>query len=226
MHLRLMDRGAARLPGWAVWGLAAGFYFTALFHRNALGVAALDAEAVQVLADIRDARSVGRWFARERPEIVFHAAALKQVPIVEAFASEGVLTATSVEVKFKAGVGLPVHFSGAIETLPSAPNRVGDWKVAGRTIHVSTATKIDQSKGQVAVGVLVEVDGLLQTDGSINASEIEVKQENSGGIQVKFLGKIEKLPANNARVTKLASARLMSRPAPFWRTGAPASDKS
>ena len=49
-------------------------------------------EAVQVLADIRDARSVGRWFAKERPEIVFHAAALKQVPIVEAFASEGVLT--------------------------------------------------------------------------------------------------------------------------------------
>ena len=49
-------------------------------------------EAVQVLADIRDARSVGRWFAKERPEIVFHAAALKQVPIVEAFASEGALT--------------------------------------------------------------------------------------------------------------------------------------
>lgn len=49
-------------------------------------------EAVQVLADIRDANSVGRWFAKERPEIVFHAAALKQVPMVEAFASEGVLT--------------------------------------------------------------------------------------------------------------------------------------
>lgn len=49
-------------------------------------------QAVQVLADIRDARSVGRWFAKERPEIVFHAAALKQVPMVEAFASEGILT--------------------------------------------------------------------------------------------------------------------------------------
>ncbi|MEQ1817768.1 MAG: polysaccharide biosynthesis protein [Terricaulis sp.] len=49
-------------------------------------------DAVQVLADIRDERSVGRWFAKERPEIVFHAAALKQVPMVEAFASEGVLT--------------------------------------------------------------------------------------------------------------------------------------
>jgi len=48
--------------------------------------------AVSVLADIRDAASMRRWFAKERPEIVFHAAALKQVPMVEAFASEGVLT--------------------------------------------------------------------------------------------------------------------------------------
>ncbi|MCC6829883.1 MAG: MFS transporter [Thermoleophilia bacterium] len=45
MHLRWMDRAGLRLPGWAVWGLAAGFYLTALFHRNALGVAALDAQA-------------------------------------------------------------------------------------------------------------------------------------------------------------------------------------
>jgi FlaA1/EpsC-like NDP-sugar epimerase len=48
--------------------------------------------AVTVLADIRDARAIGRWFATERPELVFHAAALKQVPIVEAFPSEGILT--------------------------------------------------------------------------------------------------------------------------------------
>jgi FlaA1/EpsC-like NDP-sugar epimerase len=49
-------------------------------------------DATPALADIRDATSMRRWFAKERPEIVFHAAALKQVPIVEAFASEGVLT--------------------------------------------------------------------------------------------------------------------------------------
>jgi FlaA1/EpsC-like NDP-sugar epimerase len=48
--------------------------------------------ATPVLADIRDAASMRRWFAREKPDIVFHAAALKQVPIVEAFPSEGVLT--------------------------------------------------------------------------------------------------------------------------------------
>jgi O-antigen biosynthesis protein WbqV len=49
-------------------------------------------DAMPVLADIRDAGAMRRWFARARPEIVFHAAALKQVPVVEAFASEGVLT--------------------------------------------------------------------------------------------------------------------------------------
>lgn len=44
------------------------------------------------LADIRDRAAVGRWFAREQPDIVFHTAALKQVPMVEQFPSEGVLT--------------------------------------------------------------------------------------------------------------------------------------
>ena len=51
--------------------------------------------AALALADVRDAASMRRWFARERPDVVFHAAALKQVPLVEAFASEGVLTNVS-----------------------------------------------------------------------------------------------------------------------------------
>ena len=45
-----------------------------------------------LLCDVRDGAAVRRWFAREAPEIVFHTAALKQVPIVESFPSEGVLT--------------------------------------------------------------------------------------------------------------------------------------
>lgn len=49
-------------------------------------------DAAPVLADIRDPQAMRRWFKRERPEIVFHAAALKQVPLVEMFPSEGVLT--------------------------------------------------------------------------------------------------------------------------------------
>jgi FlaA1/EpsC-like NDP-sugar epimerase len=49
-------------------------------------------DATLALADIRDPVSMHRWFARETPDIVFHTAALKQVPLVEAFPSEGVLT--------------------------------------------------------------------------------------------------------------------------------------
>jgi O-antigen biosynthesis protein WbqV len=49
-------------------------------------------EATPVLADVRDAAAMKRWIKAERPDLVFHAAALKQVPIVEAFASEGVFT--------------------------------------------------------------------------------------------------------------------------------------
>lgn len=49
-------------------------------------------DAAVALADVRDGASVRRWFEQEKPDIVFHAAALKQVPLVEAFPSEGVLT--------------------------------------------------------------------------------------------------------------------------------------
>jgi len=44
------------------------------------------------LADIRDKRALQYVFETERPEIVFHAAALKHVPIVEANPFEGFLT--------------------------------------------------------------------------------------------------------------------------------------
>jgi len=45
-----------------------------------------------ILADVRDATRIGAIFAREAPELVFHAAALKHVPMVEAHPDEGVLT--------------------------------------------------------------------------------------------------------------------------------------
>jgi O-antigen biosynthesis protein WbqV len=45
-----------------------------------------------VIADIRDAGRIARVFAQHRPDLVFHAAALKHVPIVEANPLEGLLT--------------------------------------------------------------------------------------------------------------------------------------
>jgi FlaA1/EpsC-like NDP-sugar epimerase len=45
-----------------------------------------------VLADVRNRRSIARLFACYRPEVVFHAAALKHVPLVEANPFEGMVT--------------------------------------------------------------------------------------------------------------------------------------
>ena len=42
-----------------------------------------------VVADIRDADRVGQVFAEHQPEVVFHAAALKHLPLLEMYAEEG-----------------------------------------------------------------------------------------------------------------------------------------
>jgi len=51
-----------------------------------------DVECRAVLADVRDRVHVNQLLAAEMPELVFHAAALKHVPVVESFPDEGVLT--------------------------------------------------------------------------------------------------------------------------------------
>ncbi len=114
--------------------------------------------------------------------------------------NDGSINATEIKVKLNPADGVPIKFSGKIEELPSTPNRVGDWKVAGKIIHVSATTKIEQGRGQVAVGVLVEIEGLVQNDGSINALEIEVKPDGVSGIPVKFFGRVERLPDTNTRI--------------------------
>jgi FlaA1/EpsC-like NDP-sugar epimerase len=49
-------------------------------------------ERVAILADVRDGERVASLIAAERPAIVFHAAALKHVPMVESHPAEGILT--------------------------------------------------------------------------------------------------------------------------------------
>jgi FlaA1/EpsC-like NDP-sugar epimerase len=55
------------------------------------GRALLDSEET-VLADIRDGRRVRQVFERHRPEIVFHAAALKHLPLLERYPAEALKT--------------------------------------------------------------------------------------------------------------------------------------
>lgn len=99
-----------------------------------------------------------------------------------------------------------VRFLGVVKTLP-ASGLVGDWSVEGKfvwqqavsqtvTVHVTTTTRIDQTMGQAVVGALVEVEGIPQADGSINARVIRVLPNLSNGIPIKFAGFVETLPAS------------------------------
>ncbi len=93
------------------------------------------------------------------------------------------------------------EFTGVIETLPATTGFIGDWKVGGRTIHVTSATKLKQSDGQFAVGKTVKVEGVKQNDNSVNAKEIETKSGSNGNNpSFKFYGVIEELPNTTGRI--------------------------
>ena len=57
-----------------------------------LGHEAAAVERAVVIGSVRDRSMIQRLFGEEKPDIVFHAAALKHVPLVEANVCEGVLT--------------------------------------------------------------------------------------------------------------------------------------
>jgi uncharacterized protein (TIGR03437 family) len=114
--------------------------------------------------------------------------------------SDGSFKATRIDVSLGSVGGVQITFLGTVEELPSTPNRVGPWKVSGRTVHVSATTKIDQDDAPLAIGVIVKVEGLAQPDLSINALEIETRPPLVG--EVKLIGKIEELPDTPGRIGK------------------------
>ena len=76
--------------------------------------------------------------------------------------------------------------------------KIGDWKVNDRTVHVVATTKIDETKAKAIVGAVVEVKGTLRTDGTVDATTIEVKAATGGGTTppsfVELMGKVTTLP--------------------------------
>ena len=78
-----------------------------------------------VLADVREAERMAEVLAAERPELLFHAAAFKHVPLVEANPDEGVLTnaigtQVTAEAARAAGVRLMVLISTDKAVNPSS----------------------------------------------------------------------------------------------------------
>jgi cytoskeletal protein CcmA (bactofilin family) len=118
--------------------------------------------------------------------------------------ADGSVDAKSIEVKQGASSGSGGDggedqggmFEGTIENVPNTPGFIGDWRVGGRTIHVSASTRIETEFGPVAVGAFVEVYGSARTDASIDATKIETKSNAAGGDgRDELKGLIEALPA-------------------------------
>jgi FlaA1/EpsC-like NDP-sugar epimerase len=87
-----------------------------------------------IIADVRDAARIDALFAAERPELVFHAAALKHVPLVEANPLEGIATNTlGTRIVADAAVAHGVATMVVISTdkAVNATNVMGATKRAG-----------------------------------------------------------------------------------------------
>jgi len=73
-----------------------------------------------------------------------------------------------------------MRFIGTIDTLPTS-GLLGDWKVGGKTVHVTSATKIETEHGAPVLMATVEVEGTLAKDGSsVDAKSIEVEEPTGG----------------------------------------------
>src|SRR3989441_5405051 len=87
------------------------------------------------------------------------------------------------------------EFTGVISNLPNTAGLIGDWVVGGRTVHVTASTRIEQEDGSRAVGKTVEVEGVLEQNGTVDATEIEVKSNTESPTEFLFRGRVEHLPS-------------------------------
>ena len=115
--------------------------------------------------------------------------------------ADGSVDATEIEVERGAGEVRPVptfELHGVVEQLPATANLVGDWVVSGRTVHVTSATRVRPSAGAITVGTFVEVRGTLRTDNTVDALTVEVERaEGNGQLTPHFVlyGRVELLPS-------------------------------
>jgi FlaA1/EpsC-like NDP-sugar epimerase len=109
-------------------------------HLHDMAASITDGTVVQVLVDIRDTAAVQRAFDRHRPELVFHAAAHKHVPLLEDHPSEAVRTnvlgtANLLQAAASVGVERFVFISTDKAVQPSsvmgASKRLGEQLVLG-----------------------------------------------------------------------------------------------
>ena len=109
--------------------------------------------------------------------------------------ADGSILAVHIHLEEPEQKDAKVEFKGVVEEV--LPN---GYRVSGRIVVVTGSTKV---KGPIAVGDWVEVEGVLQADGSVLAYEIEVKGAPGSGksAKVEFKGVVEEVLPNGYRVS-------------------------
>ena len=111
-----------------------------------------------ILGDVRDAKRLAVVFEREQPELVFHAAAFKHVPMVEGNPTEGVLTnvigtANVAESCQAAGVAVMVQISTDKAVNPTsvmgASKRIAEMICQGLSVSSSSCRFVTVRFGNV-----------------------------------------------------------------------------
>jgi hypothetical protein len=142
------------------------------------------------------------------------------------------LIASKVETKSSKQPGAEpeddgLEINGKIDALPPGAPAVliGTWKVAGRDVVVTAATRLDTEHGPFVVGGAVQVEGFPLDGGGVQATQIESKAGNGADVPaLEFTGKIEALPPvgmvgvwkiGGKNVTVTATTKLDAEDGPF-----------
>ena len=133
------------------------------------------------LADVRDRKRIDDTFSKELPEVVFHAAALKHVPMVELNPNEGVLTNV---IGTRNVADACVEFKVKIMVLISTDKAVNPTNIMGATKRVAESycqalgQTLQANKGSLKI-VTVRFGNVLGSSGSV--VPLFQKQISEGG---------------------------------------------
>ena len=119
--------------------------------------------ATLALADVRDRAAIARWFANQQPDIVFHTAALKQVPLVEMFPSEGVLT----NIGGLRNVAEAAHAAGADLVFVSTDKAVAPSGLMGATKRLGELYCIALDQRGARRAIPLRLGNVLGSAGSV-----------------------------------------------------------
>ena len=107
--------------------------------------------------------------------------------------ADGSILALRIHVEKPERKGAKVEFKGVVEEI--LPN---GYRVSGRIVVVTATTRID---GPISVGTFVEVEGVLQADGTVLAFRIHVEEAEREGAEIEFRGVVEEVLPNGYQVS-------------------------